>query len=75
MLLPDQTILPPVPVPSSTNESADRDATTKGVVVTEFDVVAAEVPIAFFAVTENVYAVPGCRPSKVNVPPVACVRV
>jgi hypothetical protein len=27
------------------------------------------------AVTANVYEVPGCRPSKVKVPPVACVNV
>jgi hypothetical protein len=62
-------------VPSSTNESAESDATTSGVVVAEFEVAAAEVPIAFVAVTANVYAVPGCMPSKVIVPPVAWVRV
>jgi hypothetical protein len=64
-----------VPVPSSTNESAESDATTSGVVVAEFEVAAVEVPIAFVAVTANVYAMPGCRPSKVKVPPVACVSV
>ena len=71
MLVPAHTILPPVPVPSSTNESAESDATVKGVVVIELEVAAADVPMALVAVTANVYAVPGCRPSKVNVPPVA----
>ncbi len=75
MLLPDQTILPPVPVPSSTKLKAESDATTNGVVVIELEVAAAEVPIALVAVTANVYAVPGCRPSKLKVPPVACVSV
>jgi hypothetical protein len=31
--------------------------------------------MALVAVTAKVYAVPGCRPSKVKVPPVACVNV
>ena len=75
MLLPDQTILPPVPVPSSTKLSDDKDATTNGVVVTEFDVAAADVPMVLVAVTAKVYAVPGCRPSKLKVPPFACVNV
>ena len=75
MLVPAHTILPPVPVPSSTKERAERAATTNGVVVTELEVAAADVPMALVAVTANVYAVPGCRPSKVKVPPVACVRV
>jgi hypothetical protein len=43
--------------------------------VTEFEVAAADVPMALVAVTAKVYAVPGCRPSKVMVPPVACVSV
>jgi hypothetical protein len=51
------------------------DATSNGVVVIKFDVAAAEVPIALVAVTANVYAVPGCNPSKLKVPPFACVRV
>lgn len=71
MFLPVQTIFPPVPVPSSTNDSAESDATTKGVVATELEVAADEVPMAFVAVTANLYEVPGCRPSKVNVPPFA----
>jgi hypothetical protein len=73
--MPAQTILPAVPVPSSANESAERDATSNGDVVTEFEVAAEEVPIAFVAVTANEYAVLGCRLSKLKVPPVACVRV
>jgi len=43
-----------VPVPSSAKLREERDATTNGVVVTEFEVAAAEVPIAFFAVIANV---------------------
>jgi hypothetical protein len=31
--------------------------------------------MALLAVTANVYAVPGCKPSKLKVPPVACVSV
>ena len=61
--------------PPSANESAVRDAKVNGVVVTELEIAAADVPMAFVAVTANVYEVPGCKPSKVKVPPVACVRL
>ena len=54
MFLPLHTILPPVPVPSSTNESAESAATTNGVVVTELEVATTDDPIAFVAVTANV---------------------
>jgi hypothetical protein len=62
-------------VPSSTKLKVERDATTSGVVVIEFEVAAADVPMALVAVTANVYAVPGCKPSKLKVPSVACVNV
>ena len=75
MPLPDQTIFPPVPVPSSTNVKAEIEATSNGIVLIELEIAAAEAPMAFVAVTANVYAVPGCRLSKVNVPPLACVRI
>jgi hypothetical protein len=75
MFMPDQIIFPLVPFPSSINESAESDATAKAAVLTELEVAAAEVPMALFAVTANVYAVLGCKPSKLKDPPVACVRV
>ena len=60
-----------MPLPSSVKLTEVRDATSGADVLIEFDVAAAEVPWAFFAVTANVYEVPGCRPSKLNVPPTA----
>jgi hypothetical protein len=54
MLLPDQTILPPVPVPSSINDKVEIEATSNGIVFMELEVVATEVPITFVAVTAKV---------------------
>ena len=61
MFLPDQINLPAVPVPSSVKVIAESAAGTSASVLIELDDVAAEVPIAFVAVAENVYEVLGSR--------------
>jgi hypothetical protein len=75
MFMPAQTILPLLPSPSSSKVSSESEATASASVLVAIEYVGWEVPMAFFAVTANVYAVLGCKPSKLKVPPVACVRV
>ena len=54
MFLPTQASFPAVPDPSSVKVIDVSDATSAAVVLTEFDVAAAEVPLAFLAVIANV---------------------